>query len=44
MLTLSFKWFGDIADTIDGGDGATADQQKKAVISCGTDGGSREGT
>ncbi|KAJ4302592.1 hypothetical protein N0V88_002742 [Collariella sp. IMI 366227] len=57
-------WFGDIADTIDGGEiipvdggeiipvdggetidsgeGALTEKQKKAIISCGTDGGSRE--
>ncbi|KAK1756409.1 hypothetical protein QBC47DRAFT_444924 [Echria macrotheca] len=35
-------WYGDIADTIDGGENATDDQKKAAIISCGTDGGSRE--
>ena len=40
---FSSKWFGDIASTIDGGEGATADEQKETILSCGTDGGSREG-
>lgn len=35
-------WFGDIANTIDGGEGATDAQKQEAIVSCGTDGGSRE--
>ncbi|KAI0424109.1 hypothetical protein F5Y09DRAFT_154030 [Xylaria sp. FL1042] len=32
--------FADIANTIDGGSGATADQQASAIIGCATSGGS----
>ena len=34
-------WFGDIGDAIDGGVSATDAQKASAIISCGTDGGSK---
>jgi hypothetical protein len=38
----SLVFYGDIADAIDGGEDTTSVQRAAAIVSCGTDGGSRE--
>jgi len=38
----SLVWYGDIANTIDGGAAPSDKDKKAAIIGCGTDGGSNE--
>lgn len=38
----AFVWYSDVADAIDGGEFPTAAQKAAAIVSCGSDGGSKE--